>query len=464
LIRRRVLLGGVLGVLFAFGWWAGARAETGFYSGLDLFIEVLQAVQTNYVDPVDTGKLVTGAMRGVTRALDPWSRYLDPDEFRATRGVIQGAFDGIGVTVDEKGGWPVVVAPIEGSPAWKAGLEPGDVITKVDGHSTYGMTPDELGAKLRGGAATTLTLTVARGDDSPERELKMQREKVQVKNVPYAFVATPGVGYVRLAHFSEHASADVAAACDTLRAQGAHALLLDLRGNPGGTFDEAVAIASQFLPNGVTVVSTKGRATGSSQVYKSTRARPELSWPLAVLVDGGSASASEIVAGALQDHDRAVLVGDTTFGKGVSQQIYPLRGSQAALQLTVSRYYTPSGRSIHRLAASSAEDEEDDAEGDSGRPATNDSLRVRSFRTDAGRLVRGGGGLAPDLPVAADTAATLMRVMSHHPGGLLGAARESLAKDPVYMRALDVVKKASDARGVFAAAGIPLPNAGGARR
>jgi hypothetical protein len=130
----------------------------------------------------------------------------------------------------------------------------------------------------------------------------------------------------------------------------------------------------------------------------------------------------------------------------------------------VSRYYTPSGRSIHRLAASSAEDEEDDAEGDTGRPATTDSLRARSFRTDAGRVVRGGGGLAPDLPVAADTAATLMRVMSHHPGGLVGAARESLAKDPVYLRALDVVKKASDARGVFAAAGIPLPNAGGARR
>jgi len=462
LIRSRVLFGGVLGVLFAFGWWAGARAETGFYSGLDLFIEVLQAVQANYVDPVDTGKLVTGAMTGVTRALDPWSRYLDPDEFRATRGIIQGAFDGIGVTVDQRGGWPVVVAPIEGSPAWKAGLEPGDVITKVDGHSTFGMTPDEVGAKLRGGAATFITLTVARGDD--EHELKMQREKVQVKNVPYAFLAAPGVGYVRLAHFSEHAAADVAAACDTLRTQGARALLLDLRGNPGGTFDEAVAIASQFLPNGVTVVSTKGRASGSNQVYKSTRARPEVSWPLAVLVDGGSASASEIVAGALQDHDRAVLVGDTTFGKGVSQQIYPLRGSQAALQLTVSRYYTPSGRSIHRMRAASTGDGEDDEEGEGDHQAASDSLRTHSFRTDAGRPVRGGGGLAPDVSVPADTAATLMRVMSHHPGGLMGAARESLARDPVYLRALDVVKKASNARGVFAAAGIPLPSAGGARR
>ena len=273
MIRRRVLFGGVLGVLFACGWWAGARAESGLYSGLDLFIEVLQAVQANYVDPVDTGKLVTGAMRGMTRALDPWSRYLDPDEFRTARGVIQGSFDGIGATVDWKGGWPMVVAPIEGSPAWKAGLEPGDVITKIDGHSTFGLTPDEVGAKLHGGTATSVTLTVARGED-PERELKLQREKVQVKNVPYSFLAAPGVGYVRLAHFSEHASADVAAACDTLRTQGAHALLLDLRGDPGGTFDEAVAIASQFLPTGVTVVSTRGRATGADAVYKATRPRP----------------------------------------------------------------------------------------------------------------------------------------------------------------------------------------------
>src|SRR5262245_16237219 len=228
MMRRRVLLGGVLGALFALGWWVGGtRAASGLYSGLDLFVEVLETVQANYVDPVDTGKLVTGAMRGVAHGLDPWSRYLDPDEFRATRGAIQGTFDGIGATVDQRGGWPVVVAPIEGSPAWKAGLEPGDVITKVDGRSTFGMTADEVGAKLRGGPWTVVTITVVRDDD--ERELKLQREKVQVKNVPYAFLAAPGVGYVRLAHFSSRASADVAAACDTLRAKGARALLLDLR-------------------------------------------------------------------------------------------------------------------------------------------------------------------------------------------------------------------------------------------
>ena len=192
-MRRRVLVGAVLGALFALGWWAGgSRAANGLYSGLDLFVEVLQTVQANYVDPVDTGKLVTGAMRGVAHGLDPWSRYLDPEEFRALRGVIQGAFDGIGASVDERGGWPVVIAPIEGSPAWDAGLEPGDVITKVDGHSTFGLSPDEMSSKLRGVAGTEVTLTVAR--DDAEHDLKLLRRRVTVKNVPYAFVGRAGRG------------------------------------------------------------------------------------------------------------------------------------------------------------------------------------------------------------------------------------------------------------------------------
>ena len=462
-MRRRVLLGAVLGTLFAFGWWVGgSRAASGLYSGLDLFIEVLQSVQTNYVDVVDPAKLITGAMRGVAHGLDPWSRYLDPEEFRALRGSIQGAFDGIGAQVDTRAGWPIVIAPIEGSPAWDAGLEPGDVITKVDGHSTFGLTPDEMGAKLRGGPHTMVTLTVAR--DDKEREVRLERRRVTVKNVPYAFLAAPGVGYLRLAHFSTHAGADVAATCDTLRAQGARALLLDLRGNPGGTFDEAVAIASQFLPAGATIVTTKGRASGTDQRFTAQRPRPELTWPLAVLVDGGSASAAEIVAGALQDHDRAVLVGDTTFGKGVSQQIYPLRGSLGALQLTVSRYYTPSGRSIHRSGTESLGEEGDDDDEAGTKPPASDSVRALTFRTDAGRIVRGGGGLAPDVRVRADTSASLQRALSRSPGSLAVAAREALARDPVYVRALEAVRRASSARGVFAAAGLKLPDARSAHR
>jgi carboxyl-terminal processing protease len=460
-MQRRVLLGGMLGVLFALGWWVGgSHAANGLYSGLDLFVEVLQTVQANYVDPVDTDKLVTGAMRGVAHGLDPWSRYLDAEEFRALRGVIQGAFDGIGASVDEHDGWPVVIAPIEGSPAWDAGLEPGDVITKVDGHSTFGLSPDEMSTRLRGPAGTEVTLTVAR--DDAERELKLLRRRVTVKNVPYAFLAAPGVGYVRLAHFSAHASADVAAACDTLRAAGARALALDLRGNPGGTIDEAVAIASQFLPQGARVTSTQGRASGASQHYDATRPHPELNWPLAVLVDGGSASASEILAGALQDHDRAVLVGDTTFGKGVAQQVYPLRGSFGALQLTVSRYLTPSGRSIHRERLTAADDSEDDS--DSPSTDTTKAQADKVWRTDAGRIVRSGAGLAPDVRVKADSAAARLRMSPRHPGGAAGAAREALAVDPVFQRALDVLTRAKDARGVFAAAGVKLPAAAGARR
>jgi len=456
-MRRRVLLGALLGALFALGWWAGgSRAANGLYAGLDLFIEVLQTVQANYVDPVDTGKLVTGAMRGVAHGLDPWSRYLDPEEFRNVRGVIQGAFDGIGASVDQKSGWPVIIAPIEGSPAWDAGLEPGDVITKVDGKSTFGLSPDEMSLKLRGVPGTFVTLTVAREDS--ERDVRLMRQRVVVKNVPYSFLAAPGIGYLRLSHFSAHAGADVSQACDSLRAAGAHALVLDLRGNPGGTIDEAVSIAGLFLPEGALVTSTQGRAPGANQRYTVLRTRTGIAWPLAVLVDGGSASASEILAGALQDHDRAILVGDTTFGKGVAQQIYPLRTGQGALQLTVSRYLTPSGRSIHRQPLAMADDEGEDDEDSAKSDRSKDE--VRTWHTDAGRIVRGGAGLAPDVRVPADSLALRMRLDTHHAGGAAGAAREAMAHDPVFQRAVQLLARAHDARGVFAAAGIGLPATG----
>ncbi len=463
-MRRRVVVGAVLGGFFALGWWAGGgRAAHGPYAGLDLFLEVLQTVQSNYVDAVDSHRLVTGAMRGVAQGLDPWSRYLDPEEFRAARATIQGSFDGIGASVDQRSGWPVLIAPVEGSPAWDAGLEPGDVITEVDGRSTFGLSPDDMSGRLRGAPGTLVMLTVARGD--AERTLELRRRRVTVRNVPYAFLAEPSIAYVRLAQFSARAGAEVAAACDSLRRLGARALVLDVRGNPGGTLEEAVAVASQFLPTGAGVVSTDGRAPASRQRFTATRARPELVWPVAVLVDGGTASAAEIVAGALQDHDRAVLVGDTTYGKGVSQQIYPLRTGLGALQLTVSRYLTPSGRSIHREPLTALEGPDEDETQVTGErlPPSRDSLRSRAFRTALGREVRGGDGLAPDVRVAVKSRGGTPRRIPRGPGGLAAAAREALAADPAYRRALELVRRASDARGVFAAAGVVLPGAPSAR-
>jgi len=463
-MRRRVLLGAVLGALFTLGWWAGgSHASRGLYSGLDLFIEVLQTVQANYVDPVDPGKLITGAMRGVTRGLDPWSRYLDPDQFRGVKNSIQGVFDGIGATLDQRDGWPVVIAPIEGSPAWDAGLLPGDIISTVDDRSTFGLSPDEVSARLRGASGTRVRLGIVRDED--ERTLTIERRRVTVHNVPYAFVPATGVGYLRLAHFSNGAARDVALAVDSLRRGGARALVLDLRGNPGGTIDEAVAIAGQFLPKGSAVTRTEGRATGVDRDYVAAVDKPETGWPLAVLVDRGSASASEILAGALQDHDRAVLVGDTTFGKGVAQQIYPLRGSLGAVQLTVSHYLTPSGRSIHRDHAGMADDEDEAEDEDAPEGETPRVVKPapERFATDGGRPVPAGMGLVPDLRVAADSSAFRRRMDSHHPGGPAGAARDALTQDPVFQRALAVLQKSPDARAVFTAAGVTPPTAGGVR-
>lgn len=449
-MRRRLMLVAVLGVLFALGWWVGgsrASAAPGLYAKLDTFLEVLETVRANYVDPVDPGSLMTGAMRGMVRSLDPWSRWLDPEELRAARTAIQGTVDGVGLTVDARDGWPTVITPIEGSPAWDAGLQPGDILTRIDGRSTFELGPDEVGARLRGAPSTIVRVTYVRGDDE-ERELRLERRRFAVRDVPYAFLAAPGVGYVRLAHFSVRSSQAFAGACDSLRGVGARALVVDLRGNPGGTVDEAVAIAGQFLPVGARVIRTEGRVTEANQDFTARAARPDLRTPLVLLVDGGTASASEIVGVALQDHDRAVLVGDTTYGKGVSQQIYPLRGTLAGLQITVSRYLGPSGRALHRPHAGvGASDEEDEDTGDEPALAPRDTTR---FRTAAGRPVRAGEGLAPEVVVAADSSLVRARLDA-------GAARAALERDPVFQRALALLIGARDTRALFAAAGAPLP-------
>jgi carboxyl-terminal processing protease len=451
LIRRRVLLGVLLAVLFALGWWAGrGRASGDLYANLDLFVEILHAVQTSYVDEVESGPLVEGGLHGMLRALDPWSEYLSAKEYTGLRGTLDGEFEGIGVYLDSHEGWPVVIAPVEGSPAWKAGLEAGDVIAKVDGATTWSLSPPELSAKLRGAAGTDVKLTVVRRNEQAERELSLTRARVEVPAVRDVSVMPGGVGYLRLATFNEHATADVRAALDTLRARGARSVVVDLRGNPGGLVDQAVGVAGAFLPSGSLVTFTEGRRAESTQKLLVAKDAKPVSWPMAVLVDGGSASASEILAGALQDLDRALVVGVNSYGKGTVQSVFPLRNRAGAIKLTTAYYHTPSGRSIHRKPPGTGEDagddEEDVAPADSASTTPADSAARPEFKTRAGRKVYGGGGISPDLEVKPDS---------------LPAARsaavtpEALAHDPVVQRAADVLRRAKAPADVFAASGPP---------
>lgn len=448
MIRRRILLGVLLAVLFALGWWAGrGRAAGGLYANLDLFVEVLHAVQTNYVDEVQTGPLVEGGMRGMLRSLDPYSEYMDQHEWDAFHNALAGEFDGVGVYLDQRDGWPVVIAPVEGSPAWEAGLEAGDVITRIDGRSTWGLGPPEMAGKLHGDLGTSVKLSVLRGHEPHEREFAVTRARVEVPAVRNVLVMPGGVGYLRLSTFNEHATGEVAAALESLKREGARSVVVDLRGNPGGLVDQAVGVAGSFLPAGALVTYTEGRQPSDEHRLAVAKDARPVSWPMAVLVDGASASAAEVLAGALQDLDRALVVGQDTYGKGTVQSLFPLRNGAGAVKLTTARYHTPLGRSIQKLeaAADSADDDEevDDTEAAPADSASADSAARPVFHTKRGRTLRGGGGIVPDVAVASD---------SLPPARGLVAVRDALAHDPAFQRAAEVLRRAKGAGDVFALA------------
>lgn len=412
MIRRRFALVTSLAVLFALGWWAGRAATRDLYPDLDMFVEVVRKIELHYVDPVRPQALIEGAIRGMLRQLDPHSQYLDAKGYANLLSMAEGAFGGIGVEVGVRDGYPTVIAPIEGTPAWEAGLRSGDVLVAIDGKSTFGLAVEDVADRLRGTEGTQVKVRVSREGEAGTHEIELTRRIVERKAVPYAFVADHGIGYLRLTAFSERSGDETRAAIARLRGQGATSLVLDLRSNPGGLLDQAVDVAETFVPRGTMVVYTKGRAPNEDRRFYADEAAPNLDWPIVVLVDGGSASAAEIVAGALQDLDRALLVGTTSFGKGSVQRVFPLHGEDGALKLTTALYHTPSGRSIDRAGTDSLPDEEVDEDAEDaappGAPAPDTTARP-VFRTPRGRLVYGGGGITPDVVVAPDTLAGLLR-------------------------------------------------------
>ncbi|HTR97156.1 MAG TPA: S41 family peptidase [Candidatus Acidoferrales bacterium] len=509
--RRRFLLGALLVALFALGWSAGGgRASGALYGNLDTFVEVLHAVQTSYVDPVQPRNLIEGGLHGMLRELDAWSDYLDPHEYAALKSTGDDDAGGAGLLLDLREGYPVVASTIEDSPAWNAGVRTGDVLLKVDDHATLGLSVPDVGACLGGEPGSKVTVQIARAGEAGPLDLVIERARTSTRSVPYAFVAAPGIGYARVARIGERAGAELAAALDSLRAGGAHALVLDLRGDPGGSIEQAVAVAQQLLPEGAVVATTHGRTATAARRYVAGRTRTESAWPVAVLIDGGSASAAEIVAGALQDHDRALLVGQPTFGHASVQELIPLRNDEGALRLTTAIVLTPSGRAIRRAAAADGTDDEGDDDAPADTTATPAPATV--FHTTSGRVVH-AGGISPDVAVDPDSlppaaraiasrrlapafatrwvaqhgattvvsddvwsafraeaaqqgaaaaaeadreraaiAPMLERELVLRSAGPEAAARVALAHDPVFQRAAAVLRQARSAREVFALA------------
>ena len=374
-------LGTVLGVLLSLNFSAIAQRDAKLpipYEDLQLLSAVFGKIKSDYVEPVSDEKLIREAINGMVRGLDPHSDFLDADSYKELQVSTQGKFGGLGIEVGVEDGIVRVVSPIEDTPAFRAGIKTGDLIVKIDDTATRGMPLSKAVEKMRGKPGTSVVLTVVRKDVDAPLTFSLTREEINVKSVG-AKMLEPGYGYVRIRNFQERTGEDLAKALKDFYAKGdLKGLVLDVRSDPGGLLNQAVAVSAAFLPKDALVVYTDGRTPDARMrlsANKENYSRRGDDWfkdlppqvkkvPMVVLVDGGTASASEIVAGALQDHKRATVMGNQTFGKGSVQTILPL-GNNAGLKLTTARYYTPSGRSIQ------AKGIEPDIAVDDGRDTSN---------------------------------------------------------------------------------------------
>lgn len=380
------------------GGWAVERVGAGneLYSYLDLFNDALAKVEGAYVEEVDSKDLMYGAIRGMLASLDPYSMFLDEEAFRDFQVTTEGEFGGLGIQITVRDGVLTVVSPIEGTPAYDLGIQAGDRIVAIEGEPTRGITVDQAIGQLRGEPGTKVNITIQREGVDDLLDYTVTRDIIKIDSVPYAFMLDGGVGYVRVSRFARTTTDELTAKLEELDAQGMTGLIVDVRSNPGGLLTQAVDLSEVFLDAGELVVSTKGRLADQNQQFKaSTPARYPKSFPIVVLTNGGSASASEILAGAIQDWDRGIVVGTETFGKGSVQTLMRLRPltKDCAMKITTAKWYTASGRLIEKPERwGDGEGDEVVAEG-----APEADVPKPEFRTAAGRIVYGGGGITPDV-------------------------------------------------------------------
>ncbi|MCF7809522.1 S41 family peptidase [bacterium] len=370
---------------------------------IKLFYEVFRGVSKQYVDTVNTEELIEKGINGMLETLDPYTVYFKPERVQDLEEITKGEYSGIGVEIGLRGKDKqlTIISPIEDTPAARIGLQAGDVIIAVDGKSTKGFTTADASEHIRGEDGTDVVLTIKRKGYKEPLDYTLTRAVITIHDVAYTGILENNIGYIKLIRFSGHAGNELRAALKEVLQNKPEGLILDLRSNPGGLLPSAIEVSEEFLPSGSDIVSTRGRVKRSMRNFKAGGKPIAEDIPMVVLVNGGSASASEIVSGALQDHDRAVIVGTTSFGKGLVQSVQNLPGN-AALKITTARYYTPSGRLIQK--DNYFDDEEDvdlaeineDVEVSIIDTAAIDSSEIRYF-TDAGRVVYGGGGITPDV-------------------------------------------------------------------
>jgi len=433
---------GVIGLValisfFSGGWLLqrGAASDGNVYQQARLFDDVLGHVNTYFVDSVGETDLYQKATTGMLEQLmDPYSVLLTGDDYTALTEQTSGNYAGLGIQIDVRDGWITVVAPLPETPAERAGIETGDQIVEVDGKTTEGWKNDQAVKALRGEAGSKIAITIRRAGITDPIKYRLTRARIHMRSVPPGAMFDGGVGYISLNPVSETSAEELRQEIAGMKGKGMKSLIMDLRGNPGGLLDQGVKVADLFLDTRQEIVSTRGRARGSTKEFvdEARQAWPDL--PIVVLVNDGTASAAEIIAGALQDHDRAVVVGAPTFGKGLVQTLFPL-GEGVALKLTTARWFTPSGRTIQRIA----KNEEDQATqaamavvsdtvlGAPDEASTDSALKERPiFHTDAGRVVRGGGGIVPDLVIRPDSLTAAERDFAKALGNGLPQYRDAL--------------------------------------
>jgi carboxyl-terminal processing protease len=412
--QRWGVIGLVAVVSFLTGGWLlqrGAAADGNVYQQARLFDDVLSHVSQYYVDSMSESALYRKATDGLLAELhDPYSVLLVEDDYQQLTETTTGNYGGLGIQIDVRDGWITVVAPLPDTPAEQAGVETGDRIIEVDGKSTEGWNNERAVNALRGEPGSKVRIKIERAGITQPVNYELVRARIHLRSVPAGTLFPGGIGYISLNPVSESSAAELQAEVTSMIQKGMKSMIFDLRGNPGGLLDQGVKVADLFLDARQEIVSTRGRARGSSRQFvdEARQLWPDL--PIVVLVNEGSASAAEIIAGAMQDHDRAVVVGTPTFGKGLVQTLFTL-GENVALKLTTARWYTPSGRTIQRTARNE-EEQFDIASRDTGAVAPEASAGTDSaaadtvapiFHTDKGRIVRGGGGIVPDIVMRQDS-------------------------------------------------------------